>query len=338
MPRGPDEVQSGHRRFEASAKDWVAAMQGKTLDELRVQERIPPHVDAVSGPQQEMIHGPHVPVPQGQLHGIVRLLRADHLRGESDRNRMQPLLQPCCPRRPDRPRRERILDRPGEPSEEIRDRHDPRQPHRADVRGGVDDRREPTQCTVVLPAVKPMHVVLAHKHVWCRPAFGQERRRLERALASADDRHPLPPESVQIAVIAGVCDAVLAEFAEAPRPGLEPTDTGGHDDSRGSELVAVVQRHHEPPVRGGDVRDGPTVDVRRHGLLDPLAVCHEPFDREGSIEAIAGRRLIRVERERACVSHDAGRRRVRPQEHPLGHPPPERHGVSEDRGLHSGRT
>ena len=191
---------------------------------------------------------------------------------------------------------------------------------------------------MVLAAVQPGQVVPADEHLDVGAGLVQQRGRLQCTLAAAHDQYPLALEGGQVAVFAGVRGELARQAGELRRAAGEGRDPRGDDHPAGAHPVAVGELELEAGAGVRQFRDDPTVDLRRDLGLNPLAVRDEVLQRDRPAEPDAGCRLVRVQRHRAPVVRDGGRRPVRPEQHPLWHLAPERHRIAEHPVRHPAAT
>jgi hypothetical protein len=175
-----------------------------TADKLRIQKRVAGNVDAIPGSEQEMVDDTSTAIiefyPKPRSDRACRSNR----QAEVDWHVLQSRFEPSRTCRTYRPISHRVLHRTRQPAKEIWNSDDPGYSHRADVGGGVDQRREAAEPPVVSSTVQPVELTRADKNLDVCARLVHQCRRFESALAPSYDQNLLTTEAAQIAVVAGV--------------------------------------------------------------------------------------------------------------------------------------
>ena len=331
-----DEEQSGDRRLHGAVEHGVAAgPDGRDL-QVGVEERVAGDVDAVARAQHHVVDPSELTVVEPHLDPVAPGRDGDDACAGEHGYVDQPRAQPRGTRRPDRPSGHGLGHGPRELPEEIGFGDDAGQAHRADVGGRVHQLRVAAEQPVVATTVQPVDPRRPgdDRHLG-RPGLVRERRRLERALASAHDQQRGVAEPREVPVLRRVGAQLGGQVLRHVGPVHEVGDPGSHHDVPGQDLLSVLERDVQARGLASHVRDEPGVRVRGDLGVHPVAVRTELVERHGQGKRGAGAAAVLVERERAVVLADAGRGPVGPQHHAPRHGPPERHRAAEDAGLHA---
>ena len=225
-----------------------------------------------------------------------------------------PRAEPVAAGRPDATVSHRLLQHLGKTTEERRDGDDPVEAWWADVR-----RRE-QQAVDGRPVEMPSGRCELSRHLRGRQpvnaagtngdgdvgaGLAQQRRRLERTLAAADDEHATICEPGEVEVFRRMRCELRRDRVELARTCRKRSEPCRDDDTAGVELVAFLEPDAEAvPVRL-DARDRAFVHIG-HGLpAIPVGVPEEVGDRDRRLHVRRLRVAVLVEGQPSFRMRDA---------------------------------
>ena len=184
---------------------------------------------------------------------------------------------------------------------------------------------------------QPADVLPADEDLGVGAGLGEERRRLECALASADDEHAAARERTEVVVVRRVRDERARKPGEPRRQPRERHDPGRHDHLLRADVLSVVELHVEAAGIRRDAQDAASLEPGDRPRLEPAAVLDEAGKRHRLCALEAARLLEAVEAERVIGVGDMGRLPARAKEHARGHVTgPALHRLAEDPHVHAG--
>ncbi|HEX4529324.1 MAG TPA: hypothetical protein VIA11_07890 [Acidimicrobiia bacterium] len=196
----------------------------------------------------------------------------------TDRDVAQTRPQPTRAGRSDRARREAVLQLAGHPVIRAGMRDEMTRERRPDVRRRVQHPVDGPRRVLPRAFRQPPNGRTANQDVDVRAAFVKQRRRLERALSTTDDRDSAAREHSELVMLERMRDALVVQSCEEGWLPRERADAGRDDDASRREGIVV----DGDAKSGVDARDCSYVTVIDFGhglLLEPLAVFDEPVDR-----------------------------------------------------------